>query len=70
MHGEITGEETQAMFRPHNRPEAVVPLSKISGRDKVWYLKDKYGWNIVTFKNKPFKSLLRIVCQNIRKVVG
>ncbi|MBT6051249.1 MAG: hypothetical protein HOG49_30995 [Candidatus Scalindua sp.] len=42
MHGEITGEETQAMFGPHNRPEAVVPLSKISGRDKVWYLKEKY----------------------------
>lgn len=33
-----------------------------------WWRKDRYGWPIETFKDKPFKSALRIICQNIRKI--
>ena len=35
-----------------------------------WYKKDRLGWPITTFKNKPIKSVLRIIVQNIRKVIG
>lgn len=35
-----------------------------------WWKKDRLGWPIETFKNKPIKSFLRIVCQNIRKITG
>lgn len=34
-----------------------------------WYRKDKLGWPIETFANKPVKSLIRLVLQNIRKIV-
>jgi hypothetical protein len=27
------------------------------------------GWPIETFKGKPVKSAIRIICQNIRKVI-
>lgn len=33
-----------------------------------WWKKDKRGWPITTFKDKPVKSTLRIVLQNIRKL--
>lgn len=33
-----------------------------------WWRKDRFGWPIETFKGKPFQSLMRIICQNIRKV--
>ena len=39
-------------------------------KDLPWYRKDKLGWPIETYKGKPFKSLIRIVCQNIRKVLS
>lgn len=35
-----------------------------------WYRKDKFGYPIETFKGKPVSSFIRIVCQNIRKIVG
>jgi hypothetical protein len=35
-----------------------------------WYLKDNMGWPIERFKNKPIKSFVRIVLQNIRKITG
>jgi hypothetical protein len=31
--------------------------------------KDALGWPIETFKGKPVKSAIRIICQNIRKVI-
>jgi len=35
-----------------------------------WWRKDNLGWPIVTYKGKPFKSALRILFQNIRKITG
>lgn len=34
-----------------------------------WWRKDAQGWPIETFKGKPVKSAIRIICQNIRKVI-
>jgi len=31
--------------------------------------KDKYGWPIETYISRPFKSFIRIVFQNIRKLL-
>lgn len=33
-----------------------------------WWRKDKLGWPITTFKNKPVKSAVRIILQNIKKL--
>lgn len=33
-----------------------------------WYKKDRFGWPIETIKDQPFKSFIRLVCKNIRKV--
>jgi hypothetical protein len=33
-----------------------------------WWRKDALGWPIETFKGNPVKSVMRIVCQNIRKL--
>jgi hypothetical protein len=33
-----------------------------------WWRKDKYGWPIETVKGHPFKSFIRIIFQNIRKI--
>ena len=38
-------------------------------KDLPWYRKDKLGWPIETFKNKPVKSFIRLVLQNIRKII-
>jgi hypothetical protein len=38
--------------------------------DYPWYLKDKFGWPIERFKNKPVKSFIRIIIQNLRKIIG
>lgn len=35
-----------------------------------WWRKDKLGWPIETFKGRPLLSLIRIICQNIRKLTG
>lgn len=36
-----------------------------------WYLKDKYGWPIEFIKGRGlFYRGMRIICQNIRKIVG
>ena len=35
-----------------------------------WWRKDKLGWPIETVKGRRVLNLLRIVCQNIRKVTG
>jgi hypothetical protein len=34
-----------------------------------WWRKDALGWPIEIFKSKPVKSAIRIICQNIRKVI-
>ncbi len=34
-----------------------------------WWRKDALGWPIETFKGRPVKSAIRIICQNIRKVI-
>jgi hypothetical protein len=34
-----------------------------------WWLKDSLGWPIEIYKGKLFKSLTRIVFQNISKIV-
>ena len=38
-------------------------------KDLPWYRKDKLGWPIETFNDKPFKSFVRLFLQNIRKVI-
>ncbi len=43
----------------------LVPLSRLS-----WWRKDRFGWPIETYKDRPFKSFVRLVFQNIRKVTG
>lgn len=35
-----------------------------------WWRKDSLGWPIETFKGRPISSFIRIVCQNIRKVLA
>jgi len=35
-----------------------------------WYRRDKYGWPIERITGKPFKSFVRMVFQNIRKITG
>ena len=35
-----------------------------------WWRKDRHGWPIETFKGKPVKSAMRLICQNIRKMMG
>ena len=40
-------------------------------RDRLpWYRKDRLGWPIETWKDRPVASFIRIVCQNIRKITG
>jgi len=34
-----------------------------------WWRKDALGWPIESFKGKPMKSAIRIICQNVRKVI-
>lgn len=41
-----------------------------SYNDLPWWKKDRLGWPIETYKNKKFKSFIRLVCQNIRKITG
>ena len=43
---------------------------KDSVKDAPWYMKDSLGWPIEIYKNKPIKSVLRVICQNIRKITG
>lgn len=33
-----------------------------------WYKRDEFGRPIETFKGKPFKSAVRIIFQNFRKI--
>lgn len=42
---------------------------KSSFANLPWWRKDTLGWPIETFKGKPVKSAIRIICQNIRKVI-
>ncbi len=35
-----------------------------------WYMKDKYGWPIERPIDRPIFSFVRVVVQNIRKVIG
>lgn len=35
-----------------------------------WWRRGLGGWPIETYRGKPFKSALRIVLQNIRKLTG
>lgn len=43
----------------------IVPITKLH-----WWRKDKDGWPIETVKGHPFSAFIRIVCQNLRKLVG
>jgi hypothetical protein len=58
----------------HGQPvgimEALAAIEYQSARKALqWWRKDALGWPIETFKGKPVKSAIRIICQNIRKVV-
>jgi len=46
-----------------------LPLTNCSASSLPWWRKDSLGWPIETFKEKPVKSAIRIICQNIRKVI-
>ncbi|MDC0003763.1 hypothetical protein OAE19_05120 [Porticoccaceae bacterium] len=35
-----------------------------------WWKKDRFGWPIETTKGKRFKSAIRIIVQNTRKVIS
>jgi hypothetical protein len=50
--------------------EALAAIEYQSARKVLpWWRKDALGWPIETFKGKPVKSAIRIVCQNIRKII-
>ena len=38
-------------------------------KDLPWHRKDRFGWPIETYKGKPFKSFVRLVVLNIKKVL-
>lgn len=40
------------------------------GTRMPWWRKGKDGWPIETWEGRPFKSAIRIVLQNIRKMIG
>jgi len=44
-------------------------VSKTINSVLPWWHKDALGWPIESFKGKPVKSAIRIICQNIRKVI-
>jgi hypothetical protein len=39
-------------------------------KELPWYRKDKLGWPIETYKGNKFRSFIRLVFQNIRKITG
>lgn len=48
-------------------------IAPLEGRNKKklpWWRKDKLGWPIELWKDKPVKNFVRIICQNIRKITG
>jgi len=50
--------------------EALAAIEYQSARKVLpWWRKDALGWPIETFKGKPVNSAIRIICQNIRKVI-
>ena len=50
--------------------EALAAIQYQSARKVLpWWRKDALGWPIETFNGKPVKSALRIICQNIRKII-
>jgi hypothetical protein len=50
--------------------EALAAIEYQSARRVLpWWRKDALGWPIETFKCKPVQSAIRIICQNIRKVI-
>ena len=58
-HGEPVGIVKALAAIEYQRQRRVLP----------WWRKDALGWPIATFKGKPVKSAIRIICQNIRKVI-
>jgi len=38
-------------------------------KDAPWFMRDKYGWPIELSDGRPIKSMIRVICQNIRKLV-
>ena len=45
-------------------------LQRAATKERLpWWRKDALGWPIETFAGKPAKSALRIICQNVRKVI-
>jgi hypothetical protein len=50
--------------------EAIAAIEYQAARRVLpWWHKDALGWLIETFKGKPVTSSIRIICQNIRKVI-
>lgn len=35
-----------------------------------WWRKDRHGWPITHYPGKPFKSFVRLIFQNVRKITG
>lgn len=57
-------------WEPVGIMEALAAIEYQSSRKVLpWWRKDALGWPIETFKGKPVKSAIRIICQNIRKVI-
>lgn len=45
-------------------------LQRTATKERLpWWRKDALGWPIETFAGKPVKSALRIIYQNVRKVI-
>lgn len=59
---------------PVGMMEAIAAIDYIENQKREnplpWWRKDRLGWPIETFIGKPYKSALRIICQNIRKITG
>lgn len=38
-------------------------------KDYPWYLKDRFGWPIERTEHKPIQYIIKIMLQNIRKII-
>ena len=83
LHDEIRKKSVnnvQIICDETNNPPEVVASDKLNVTIKChnpidlsslpWWKKDKNGWPIELYNNKPIKNFFRIICQNIRKVTG
>jgi|688.fasta_scaffold1347136_2 hypothetical protein len=49
--------------------KCIYKRKEIEIKSLPWYRKDKLGWPIETSENKPIRSFIRLVLQNIRKFI-